>query len=167
MCKLFSFSENPQKEFKNFVPKSIPWVAILQNFSNYFFPSFSKCFCRALKNKYIVTNSCLIFFSQKTALLKQNMKDNRPCLKFSFEKSNLYVKNFVLKICLMSCSGQALHKKWSFPLRKSSVNVVHRKLRVWSYLLEKSLLENFIFCAVWYHSISRMKEFLIKKLQHI
>ena len=95
------------------------------------------------------------------------MKDNRLCLKFSFEKSNLYVKNFVLKICLMSCSGQALHKKWSFPLRKSSVNVVRGKLRVWSYLLKKSLLENFIFCAVWYHSISRMKKFLIKKLQHI
>ena len=27
-------------------------------------------------------------------------------------------------------------------------NFHHMKLRVWSYLLKKSLLENFIFCAV-------------------
>ena len=25
---------------------------------------------------------------------------------------------------------------------------IHRKLRIWSHLLEKSLMENFIFCAV-------------------
>ena len=43
----------------------------------------------------------------------------------------------------------ALHKKWSFPLRISSVNVIKsRKLRIWSHLLKKPLLENFIFCAV-------------------
>ena len=35
-----------------------------------------------------------------------------------------------------------LHKKWSFPLRISSVNVI------WSLFLKKSLMENFIFCAV-------------------
>ena len=34
-----------------------------------------------------------------------------------------------------------LHKKWSFPLKISSVNVTSR-------LLKKSLMENFIFCAV-------------------
>ena len=26
---------------------------------------------------------------------------------------------------------------------------IHRKLRVWSHLLKKSLMENFIFCAVF------------------
>ena len=36
----------------------------------------------------------------------------------------------------------ALHKIWSFSL------VIHRKLRIWSHLLKKSLMENFIFCAV-------------------
>ena len=36
-----------------------------------------------------------------------------------------------------------LHKKWSFPLRISSVKVAK------SYLLKKSLMENFIFCAVY------------------
>ena len=33
-------------------------------------------------------------------------------------------------------TSYSLHKKWSFPLR------------IWSYLLKKSLIENFIFCAV-------------------
>ena len=27
---------------------------------------------------------------------------------------------------------------------------IHMKLRIWSHLLEKSLMENFIFCAVMY-----------------
>ena len=45
-----------------------------------------------------------------------------------------------------------LHKKWSFPLRISSVNVIKsagngRNLK--SHLLKKSLMENVIFCAVW------------------
>ena len=42
-----------------------------------------------------------------------------------------------------------LHKKWSFPLRISSkCDQICRKLRIWSHLLKKSLMENFIFCAV-------------------
>ena len=43
-------------------------------------------------------------------------------------------------------STETLHKKWSFPLRISLVNVTG-KLRIWSHLLKKSLMENFIFCA--------------------
>ena len=27
---------------------------------------------------------------------------------------------------------------------------IHRKLRIWSYLLKKSLMESFIFCAVYF-----------------
>ena len=46
--------------------------------------------------------------------------------------------------------GSSLHKKWSFPLRISSVNVTKFAsfLRIWSHLLKKSLMGNFIFCAV-------------------
>ena len=42
------------------------------------------------------------------------------------------------------------HKKRSFPLRLSSVNATksQSKLRLWANLLKKSLIENFIFCAV-------------------
>ena len=40
-------------------------------------------------------------------------------------------------------------KKWSFPLRISSViDQIRGKLRNWSHLLKKSLMENFIFCAM-------------------
>ena len=41
---------------------------------------------------------------------------------------------------------QALHKKWSFPLRISSVDVT-KSAGNWRNLL-KFLMENFIFCAV-------------------
>ena len=30
----------------------------------------------------------------------------------------------------------------------SKFDKIHRKLRIWSHLLEKSIMENFIFCAV-------------------
>ena len=66
----------------------------------------------------------------------------------------------------------ALHKKWSFPLRISSVNVTKSaetadlvtftKLRIWSHLLKKSLIENFIFCAVICSSIWIYKKRLMK-----
>ena len=43
----------------------------------------------------------------------------------------------------------SLHKKWSFPLRISSVNFeICRKLWIWSHLLRKSLMEDFIFRAM-------------------
>ena len=45
-----------------------------------------------------------------------------------------------LNFCLMRAHCK---KKWSFPLKISSVNVTK-----WSHLLKKPLMENFIFCAV-------------------
>ena len=43
-----------------------------------------------------------------------------------------------------------LHKKSSFPLRIffSKCNQIRSFLRIWLHLLKKSLIENFIFCAV-------------------
>ena len=44
-----------------------------------------------------------------------------------------------------------LQKKRSFPLSISSVNVTKSAivLRIWSHLLKKFLMENFIFCAMF------------------
>ena len=44
------------------------------------------------------------------------------------------------------------HKKWSFPLRISTVNTTKstEKLWIWSDLLKISLRKNFLFCAVPY-----------------
>ena len=36
----------------------------------------------------------------------------------------------------------------------SKCEKIHRKLRIWSHSLKKSLMENFIFCAVKYHTCS-------------
>ena len=46
--------------------------------------------------------------------------------------------------------GTSLHKKWSFPLRISSVNVAKSagNCGFWSHLLKKSLMESFGFCTV-------------------
>ena len=43
-------------------------------------------------------------------------------------------------------------QKMKFSLKDffSKCDLIHRKLRIWSHLLKKSLMENFIFCAVWY-----------------
>ena len=42
----------------------------------------------------------------------------------------------------------SVHKKRSFPLRNSSVNVTKSFLLFWSHLLKKSLMGHFIFCAL-------------------
>ena len=52
------------------------------------------------------------------------------------------------------------HKKWSFPLRISSVN-----LQIWSHLLKKSLMENFIFCVVSHNS--KTSSILVRKLKFL
>ena len=44
----------------------------------------------------------------------------------------------------------SLHKKWSFPLRFSSVNVTKSAGNWRKYLLKKTLTENFIFWTVLY-----------------
>ena len=63
----------------------------------------------------------------------------------------------------------SLHKKGSFPLRTSFVNV-----RIWSHLLKKSLTENIIFCAViwtilrWFvWALSNCAQTNFKKMQFI
>ena len=63
----------------------------------------------------------------------------------------------------------SLHKKGSFPLRTFLVNV-----RIWSHLLKKSLMKNFIFCAViwtilrWFAwALSNCAQTNFKKMQFI
>ena len=43
-----------------------------------------------------------------------------------------------------------LHKKMKFSMKNfsSKCDQIRRKLRIWTHSLEKSLMENFIFCAV-------------------
>ena len=50
------------------------------------------------------------------------------------------------KKCLF-CTAQEM--KFSIKDSSSKCDQIHRKLRIWSHLLKKSLMENFIFCAVF------------------
>ena len=43
----------------------------------------------------------------------------------------------------------ALKVKFSIKDVFSKYDQIRRKLRIWSHLVKKSLLENFIFCALW------------------
>ena len=47
---------------------------------------------------------------------------------------------------LLFCTAQKM--KFSIQDFSSKCDQIRRKLRIWSHLLEKSLMENFIFCAV-------------------
>ena len=56
-------------------------------------------------------------------------------------------------------SYQTLYKKWSFSLRISSgkCDHIHRKLRLWSNLLKKSLLEIIFVCSENYLKLLHLK----------
>ena len=56
--------------------------------------------------------------------------------------------------------SHSLHKKGSFPLRiyLVNVNISEKKLLICAHLLEKSLIENLLFCAV------NFKEVLVPEL---
>ena len=47
-------------------------------------------------------------------------------------------------------ASNSLHKKMKFSIKDffSKCDQIRRKLRIWSHLLKKSLVENFLFCAV-------------------
>ena len=51
----------------------------------------------------------------------------------------------------------AQKKKFSIKNFFCKCDQVRRKLRIWSHLLKKSLMENFIFCAVSLHSNNNLK----------
>ena len=62
---------------------------------------------------------------------------------------NLYFSNTggtFLHLLLMV--GTAQKMKFSIKDFFGKCDQIHRKLRIWSHLLEKSLMENFIFCGV-------------------
>ena len=50
-----------------------------------------------------------------------------------------------------------LHKKIKFSIKDffSKCDQIRRNLRIWSHLLKKSIMENFIFCAVTQASLHR------------
>ena len=71
-------------------------------------------------------------------------------------------------LVIMSLSDTfTLHKKMKFSIKDffSKCDQIHSFLRTWSYLLKKSLIKNFIFCAVLI--IIHRKLNLVKTVQNI
>ena len=91
-------------------------------------------------------------------------------LTISFRKMHIYVfpdyfsfSHFLASNCCLLKSGlsslisahkfqakQATQKKMKFSIKGfcNKYDQIHRRLRIWPYLLKKSVMENFIFCAV-------------------
>ena len=59
-------------------------------------------------------------------------------------------------------------QKMKFSIRDSfsKCNQIRRKLRIWSHLLKKSLMENFIFCAVFVYISGLRLPFILKKIAY-
>ena len=74
-------------------------------------------------------------------------------MKLRWYLSLLWISGCAL-LTLLDINICSLHKKWSFPLRISSVNVTESAfLRICAHLLKKSLIKNFIFSAVSFRNL--------------
>ena len=58
------------------------------------------------------------------------------------------ISNLMTKICGSSIYNTAQKMKFSIKDFYSKCDQIRRKLRIWSHLLKKSSMEDFIFCAV-------------------
>ena len=73
-----------------------------------------------------------------------------PKTKVSEWHHNLF---FLCKVFL-KC-GTAQKVKFSIKDFSSKFDHIRRKLRIWSHLLENSLIEKYVFCAVWDFSVQK------------
>ena len=77
--------------------------------------------------------------------------------------ANYFHKSSILDIWLgPECfTDYTLHKKWSFSIKdfSSKCDQIRSFLQIWSHLLEKSLMENFVFCAVTLQEAAAMYTF--------
>ena len=71
-----------------------------------------------------------------------------------------------LNISAMQFLQLSLHNKWGFLLRICSVNVTKSALWIWSHLLKKSLIQNFMFCAMYVFSYWQNQDTNDKRQNH-
>ena len=91
--------------------------------------------------RFYVTSSdyYLIYWTRNITKIKRGGHEQKNSVLSNTVLLIVKKKLRVKLILLIMKTLITLHKKWSFPLRN---------LRIWSHLLKKSLMENFIFCAV-------------------
>ena len=95
-----------------------------------------KTFSRRLQDVF-QTSSRRVKTCLQDVFFKKTPKTSSRHLQDVFSTS-LQTRNF----------AGTLHKKWTFLLKSCSVNVTKSVVRIWSHLLKKILMENFIFCTV-------------------
>ena len=71
-----------------------------------------------------------------------------------------FVHHFLLSLMILNYTAQKM--KFSIEDYFSKCDKIHSYLRIWSYLLKKSLMENFIFCAVLWGLVE--PEIIVKRL---
>ena len=64
----------------------------------------------------------------------------------------------LLKVCIEAITPKRFPKKFLTKDFFSKCDEIRRKLRIWSHLLKKSLVENFIFCAVMYGKVVKRRD---------
>ena len=81
-------------------------------------------------------------------------------MRFDALKYTKYTKStkFQIKNCLWGHWKHCTEKKVSIKDFFSKCYQIRRKLRIWSHVLKKSLIENFIFCAVKSKSLKERGE---------
>ena len=84
----------------------------------------------------------------KTHRKSKSGLDQKLCQFLFFSLLRLLWQTIKIGANFLCNSWLPLHKKWSFPLRIYSVNV-GKSAENLRPLLERSLMENFIFCAVY------------------
>ena len=91
---------------------------------------------------------------------KWNLKGGHAKYFNSFRtNSSHYTKDFRYSVTNIAEHQQALKERET--LARSGLH--HRKLRIWSHLLKKTLAKNFIFCAVLISSMLIRSKYLCKK----
>ena len=92
----------------------------------------------------VKTKNGTVMFLSKCALC--NSKKSRFIKEQ--ETRGLFRNLMGIKIQILSDTAQ----KMEFSIKDffSKCDQIRRKLRTWSHFLEKFLMENFIFCAVWF-----------------
>ena len=84
-----------------------------------------------------------------TDLKHRELSDSEEGIKFKSGKSYFHQPaGLMLVISSVRTWNLILHKKGSFPIKdfSSKCDEIRRKLRIYSDLLKKSLMENFFFC---------------------
>ena len=114
---------------------------------------------RSIVIRQAVKCHCMVVWHRCDCIKEANkqLKDKTVHKDINFEettlsdvvhKSNRIFKSLYTRKFVSEKELKLLQKKWSFPIRISSVNVTKSAVRIWSHLLKKSLMKNFIFCAV-------------------